>query len=99
MNYRISHKAEIDLEDIWFYTFENWSVKQADIYITTIFKTIKKISKDPQTGKDYSHIRKGYLRIRSQKHFIFYKINRYEKCVDIIRILHERMDLNERIAQ
>ncbi len=60
---------------------------------------IKKISKNPESGQDYSHIRKGYLRIRSQKHFIFYKINRSEKCVDIIRILHERMDLNERITQ
>jgi toxin ParE1/3/4 len=42
MNYRISHWAKIDLEHIWFYTFENWSVKQADIYISTIFKAIKK---------------------------------------------------------
>jgi len=99
MNYRISHKAKIDLEDIWFYTFENWSLNQADSYISTIFKTIKRISKNPQSGQDYSHIRKGYLRIRSQKHFIFYKINRSKECVDIIRILHERMDLKERITQ
>jgi toxin ParE1/3/4 len=98
MNYRISHWAKIDLEHIWFYTFENWSVNKADIYVSNIFMTIKRISKNPQLGKDYSHIKKDYLRIRSQKHFIFYKINRSDDCLDIIRILHERMDLNERIA-
>jgi toxin ParE1/3/4 len=38
--HRLSPQAERDLEDIWFYTFENWSAEQADRYgdaILTVF--------------------------------------------------------------
>ena len=28
--YRLSPLAEADLEDIWLYTFRNWSMEQAD---------------------------------------------------------------------
>ena len=27
MNYKISKQAEIDLENIWLYTFEEWSIE------------------------------------------------------------------------
>lgn len=30
MKYKISKEALKDLENIWLYTFETWSVKQAD---------------------------------------------------------------------
>ena len=31
-SYALSPLAEIDLEEIWFYTFQNWSLAQADSY-------------------------------------------------------------------
>jgi toxin ParE1/3/4 len=33
MKYKISREANLDLENIWLYTFENWSKVQADRYI------------------------------------------------------------------
>lgn len=33
IGYRLTPKAEADLEDIWFYTAESWSPAQADRYI------------------------------------------------------------------
>ena len=30
MSYQISKQAQKDLEDIWLYTAENWSIEQAD---------------------------------------------------------------------
>ncbi len=32
MLYKISKEAEKDLERIWLYTFEAWSLEQADYY-------------------------------------------------------------------
>ena len=39
--YRLSPLAERDLEEIWFYTFENWSAEQADRYHNQIMAAIE----------------------------------------------------------
>ncbi len=38
--YRLSPLARTDLEDIWRYTFENWSLEQADRYHGAIMTAI-----------------------------------------------------------
>ncbi len=97
MNYKISKQAEIDLENIWLYTFEEWSIDQADYYFDLIMDEIEYISKNPKSGKDYNEIRTGYFRSRVKSHFIFYKINLKEENVEIIRILHQQMDIESHI--
>ena len=97
MNYKISKQAEIDLENIWLYTFEEWSIDQADYYFDLIMDEIEYISKNPKSGKDYNEIRTGYFRSRVKSHFIFYKINLKEENVEIIRILHQQMDIESLI--
>lgn len=37
MKFKISNEAENDLTKIWNYTFETWSIKQADRYIQPNF--------------------------------------------------------------
>jgi len=32
-DYILSVRAEIDLQEIWIYTMEHWSIEQADKYI------------------------------------------------------------------
>lgn len=97
MNYKISKQAEIDLENIWLYTFEEWSIDQADYYFDLIMDEIEYISKNPKTGEDYNEIRKGYFRSRVKSHFIFYKINLKEENIEIIRIFHQQMDIESHI--
>lgn len=93
MNYKISQLASQDIENIWLYTLENWSVEQADRYFNLIMDEIEYIAANPENGKDYSEVRKGYFRTRIKSHFIFYKINNNKNQVEIIRILHQRMDI------
>jgi toxin ParE1/3/4 len=57
MNYKISAKAAEDIEDIWFYTHENWSLEQADRYVNLIFDEIEYVAANPNSGKDFRHIR------------------------------------------
>ena len=97
MNYKISKQAEIDLENIWLYTFEEWSIYQADYYFDLIMDEIEYISKNPKSGKSYNEIRKEYFRSRVKSHFIFYRINFKEECIEIIRILHQQMDVGSHI--
>ena len=99
MNYKLSKLAESDLEKIWLYTFEEWSLDQADYYLDLILDEIEYISKNPKSGKDYNDIIKGYFRSRIKSHFIFYKINWKEETVEIIRILHQQMDIDLHINE
>ena len=97
MIYTISRKAGLDLEQIWLYTFEKWSVEQADRYFNLIMDEITYLAKNPESGKDYGKVRKGYFRSRIKSHIIFYKINRKREEIEIIRILHQRMDIEARL--
>lgn len=91
MLYVISNEAQNDLESIWVYTFNNWSIEQADRYYYLILDEIEILSEKPYLGINCSYIRKDYYRSKVKSHFIFYKINRNQ--IEIIRILHQKMDV------
>lgn len=99
MKYILSNEAENDLENIWFYTFQTWSIRQADSYLNIIVSQIQHIANNPKVGKDYGKIRKGYFRSKIKSHYIFYKIDKRNKVVKVVRILHERMDIETRINE
>lgn len=99
MQYKISQEANRDIENIWLYTYENWSHEKADRYFNLIMDEIEYLAKNPESGKNYHQIRKGYYRSRVKSHFIFYKINLKKEEVEIIRILHQRMDIESRLTQ
>ena len=91
----ISKKAISDLEEIWLYTLEKWSIDQADRYYNLIFDEINYISKNINTGKSMEHVRKGYRASKVKSHYIFYRV--LNDTIEIIRILHERMDIENRL--
>ena len=95
MKYRISSKALEDIDRIWLYTLENWSLEQADRYYNIILDEIEFIAENPNDGKDYNSVRKGYLRSKVKSHFIFYKFSSTE--LEIMRVLHESMDIPNRL--
>lgn len=97
MKTTISKEAVNDLEKIWLYTFETWSFEQADRYINLLMDEIDYISANPKSGKDYSHIRKGYYRTKVRSHFIFYKIYLKKDELEIVRILHQQMDIESQL--
>ena len=93
--YVISKKAIADLEEIWLYTADKWSIDQADRYYHLLFDEIDFICKNPQAGKPMEHIRKGYRAAKVKFHLVFYRVTKDN--VQIIRILHERMDIENRL--
>ena len=93
MKYKISVKATLDIESIWLYTLVNWSELQANHYINLIFSEINTIAQNPEFGRNYGSIRKRYRCYKVKSHLIFYKVNLNNKPIEIIRILHERMDV------
>ena len=87
-----------DLNRIWDYTFDKWSEKQADKYYATIKMACNGIGDNPDIGKEYDGISKNLLGLKSGKHIIFYQQVSDER-IEVVRILHERMDLKNRIIE
>lgn len=96
--YTLTNKAVEDLSDIWNYTFERWSEQQADFYYQMLLENCREISDKPDIGKNYEGIIIQLFGLRAGSHIIFYrKLNQNE--VEITRILHEQMDLKNRISE
>jgi toxin ParE1/3/4 len=94
--YRLAPRAESDLEDIWLYTLENWSAEQADRYHNQIMAAIEGLAGGGKQGRPIDDIRPGYRKLAVASHFLFYRITD-AGVIDIVRILHQRMDAASRL--
>lgn len=97
MSYKISKEVQKDIQNIWLYTFETWSIEQADRYYNLLLDEIEYLAENPTSGKDYSYVREGYFCSRVKSYFIFYKINTKECKIEVIRVLHQQMDVENRL--
>ncbi len=97
MIYRLSREAENDLQNIWLYTFENWSNDQANHYIDLILNEIEYLCVKPNSGTDYSHLRTGYFRLKIKSHYVFYKINKKKNLIEVVRVLYQMMDIESQL--
>ena len=88
--YRLSPLAEADLEDIWLYTLKQWSLEQADRYHRDLVDVIEALALGIKTGRRVD-VREGYFKYPAGQHFIFFRQS--ETTLDVIRILHQRMDI------
>jgi toxin ParE1/3/4 len=84
-----------DLEEIWLHTFQTWSLEQADRYHDLIIKEVQYLSTHPGAGKDISDIREGYRYAKVKSHLVFFRCSKTE--IEIVRILHESMDIPNRL--
>lgn len=98
MRYIISERANIDIEKIWLYTYENWALVQADRYYNLILDEIEFIAENFESGKPVDYIKKGYRTSLVKSHIIFYKKSK-SNIVEIIRVLHQKMDIENRINE
>jgi toxin ParE1/3/4 len=87
-----------DLNSIWEYTVGEWSEEQADKYYASLKFACIQLGENPDLGKEYQEIKSNLFGLRTGKHIIFYQIVN-EQEVEIIRILHERMDLTNRLKE
>lgn len=94
--YALTNEAHSDLDEIWTYTAQNWSVKQADRYFNLIIDEINYICTNTAAGRSMDHVKESYRASKVKSHLIFYRA--LGDKVEIIRILHERMDIENRLS-
>lgn len=96
--YFLTNKAVFDLSEIWNYTYEMWSEEQADKYYFQLLQSCQELAENQSYGKSYPEIASSIYGYKSNLHIIFYSIVNAEE-IEIIRILHSRMDLKNRIEE
>ena len=89
-HYRLTPQAISDLESIWTYTAETWSVEQAEAYIDELTHIFELIVATPEMAREY-HEFSLPVRIHSHRsHVIIYMMK--GDHVVIVRVLGGRQD-------
>jgi len=96
--YFLTNKAVEDLSGIWEYTYEVLSESQADRYYEHLTNSFQEIVQNPGIGKKYDEIDKVILGLRVGKHIVFYRVAQ-SNDIEILRILHQRMDLKNKMDE
>lgn len=91
MAYQVSAKAKKDLRDIAIYTEKQWGREQKRRYMATVKESLMLLSEHPGVGHICTDIAAGYCKYHVGKHYIFYRQTASDS-IEIVRILHERMN-------
>ena len=97
-NYKLTNKAVTDLSNIWNYTLMTWSESHADNYYQNLLEKFREIANNTDIGKNYIGITLDLKGLKVGRHIIFYRKTE-ESYVEITRILHEQMDLKNRMME
>jgi toxin ParE1/3/4 len=89
--------ARQDIKSIWSYSFEQWGAAQAERYIKALEKTLVELAQAPMHGTAVTHPYPGLRQYRYKKHLIIYLHT--ATTLDIVRVLHERMDIARHTLQ
>lgn len=79
-----------DLSDIYHYSVRMWSFEQADKYYHLIRSACLDLASGVALGRDFSVILPNLFAYHIGKHMVFYTLD--GNRLQVIRILHERMD-------
>lgn len=73
-SYRLTPAAQGDLEDIWLYTLEQWSLQQADRYTDILEDTFDRLLFLPEMARERSEFNPPVRIHPSAEHLIIYRI-------------------------
>ena len=89
--FAFSPAAQADIEEIWDYTVSRWGEAQAERYTRDIQATCEALGNGALAGLSAEDIRAGYRKIAVGSHVMYYRER--ENRLEIVRILHRRMDV------
>ena len=90
-SFRLTERARADLRAIGRYTQATWGREQRNRYLARLDACFHLLALEPHRGRACDEIRPGYRKYHVGRHLIFYRES--QDGVEIIRILHDRMDI------
>ena len=95
--FRLSAKSLEDLKSIGRFTLKSWGREQRNIYLSKLDESFHILAEQPHLGNARDDIRKGYRVYHVGRHLIFYR--QKSTAIEIIRILHDRMDVETHLRR
>lgn len=95
--FTLTKRAKSDLMAIAKFTEDRWARTQRNIYIKQFDEAFHMLADSPAIGKNCDFIKNGYHKFPQGSHIIFYK-SAPDKTLEIIRILHKKMDVTSRLG-
>ena len=93
--FKVTKRARADLLAIGRFTEKEWGLVQRDYYLKQFDDAFHLLGENPMLGKTCEDVLPGYRKIPQGSHVIYYKVT---DSVEVIRILHERMEPDTRLA-
>jgi toxin ParE1/3/4 len=88
--YRLSPRAQRDLDGVFEYTVARWGLAQALRYTDLIEAACADLAEAPQQAQGCANIRPGYRRRSIEQHVTYFRTTDYG--IAVVRILNSRMD-------
>ena len=92
--YRFAPAADEDLTDIWLYSYATWGEDQADRYIEALHACCERIAAGDAATRPVFNL--DCIHTHHCRHHVLFFTTEGDEIV-ILAILHERMDLIERL--
>jgi toxin ParE1/3/4 len=94
---KLTPKARADLDAIWDYSAQQWSVEQAEIYLTSLAQTMRLLVENPGLGTKIDHVKSGYKKFPAASHLLIFKVT--ATAIEIVRVLHKGMDVERQLEK
>ena len=89
--FTLTKKAKADLKSIATYTQRKWGKEQRKIYARQFDEAFHLLLETPAAGNKCDFIKLGYRKFPVTSHIVFYhRVSQSE--IEVVRILHKRMD-------
>lgn len=95
MNFRVSSEAREDLVSVWEYSREHWGIEQADLYIDAFMLGFVWLGRNRNLRRSRADLKEGVRSCIEKSHVIFF--SEHQRRIDILRVLHQRMDLGRHL--
>lgn len=97
-NFSLTSKAKSDLKIIAVFTYKRWGMQKRNEYLLELDTCFHQLADNPNTGSTCDEIIQGYRKFPQGRHMIFYK-ETINKQIQIIRILHQNMDVTSHVEE
>lgn len=93
--FKLYPAAESDLEAIWCYSAEHWGPAQANAYIDSLITCCALLSENPMSAHERTEFTPPVRIHLHRQHLIVFQAT--SNGADIIRFLHESMDIDDQL--
>ena len=95
--FTLTEKAKADLKDIARFTQKRWGREQRNKYLELLDGSFHKLAGNPLIGRDCSDVKTGYRKFPTGSHVIYFR-SRSATEIEIVRVLHESMDVEIQLS-